>query len=102
MKRTFRRAMCIAMTIASLAALTGAQSPPTAATSSALPSDADIRRTLADRIDVQHKSVGMVVGIITPQGRRITSYGQAGQGDGRPLNGDTVFEIGSGSSGFRQ
>ncbi len=63
--------------------------------STSLPSDAEIRNMLVDRIDVQHKSVEMVVGIIAPQGRRIISYGRAPQRDSRPLDGDTVFEIGS-------
>jgi CubicO group peptidase (beta-lactamase class C family) len=63
--------------------------------SASLPSDAEIRELLKDRIDVQHKSVGMVVGIISPQGRRVVSYGQLNQGDPRPLDGNTVFEIGS-------
>jgi hypothetical protein len=38
---------------------------------SALPSDAEIRQMLVDRIDVRHRSVGVVVGFITPQGRRV-------------------------------
>jgi CubicO group peptidase (beta-lactamase class C family) len=63
--------------------------------STLLPSDVEIRDLLVDRIDVQHKSIGMVVGIITPQGRRIISHGRANEGDSRPLDGDTVFEIGS-------
>jgi CubicO group peptidase (beta-lactamase class C family) len=71
----------------------GMVTPPAA--SGSLPSDAEIRDLLKDRIDVQHKSVGMVVGIVTPQGRRIVSYGRLNQGDSRPLDGDTVFEIGS-------
>jgi D-alanyl-D-alanine-carboxypeptidase/D-alanyl-D-alanine-endopeptidase len=58
-------------------------------------SDGEIRELLVDHVDVQHKSVGMVVGIVTPQGRRILSYGQMSQGDTRPLGGDTVFEVGS-------
>jgi len=37
---------------------------------------------------VQHKSLGIVVGIVTPQGRRVVAYPQA-------VDGDTVFEIGS-------
>jgi len=74
-----------------LAASTAAQSAP----QSALPSDADIRQILVDRIDVQHQSVGIVVGVIGPEGRRIISYGHLEKGDSRPLNGDTVFEIGS-------
>lgn len=58
-------------------------------------SDAQIRRVLAERIDTYRQSVGIVVGIIEPQGRRIVSYGTLGQGDSRPVTGDTVFEIGS-------
>src|SRR5712671_2116565 len=58
--------------------------------SPSLPSDAEIRQLLVDRVDVQHKSVGIVVGIITPQGRRTISYGQLNQGDARQLNGDTT------------
>jgi len=65
------------------------------ARSQELPSDEEIRQLLADRIDVQQKSVGMVVGIITPHGRRLITYGRLDQGDTRPLNGNTVFEIGS-------
>jgi CubicO group peptidase (beta-lactamase class C family) len=65
------------------------------ARSQELPNDEKIRQLLADRIDVQQKSVGMVVGIITPQGRRLITYGRLNQGDTRPLDGNTVFEIGS-------
>src|SRR5262245_57754699 len=57
--------------------------------------DAEIRKILSDRIDKYHQSVGIVVGIIGPQGQRVVSYGQLNQGDPRPLNGDTVFEIDS-------
>jgi serine-type D-Ala-D-Ala carboxypeptidase/endopeptidase len=76
-----------------LVAETGAQAtgPPP----SALPSDAEIRQILGDRIDIQRKSVGMVVGIITPQGRRLVTHGKPARDDSRPLNGDTVFEIAS-------
>ncbi len=97
-----RRTVYIALGVAvMLASLTRAQTTtetkaaPTASSSASLPSDAEVRALLVDRIDVQHKSVGTVVGIITPEGRRIVSYGQLNQGDSRPLNGDTVFEIGS-------
>jgi serine-type D-Ala-D-Ala carboxypeptidase/endopeptidase len=60
-----------------------------------LPSDSEIRRILADRVDRYRQSVGIVVGLIGPQGRRVISYGNLAAGDSRPLNGDTVFEIGS-------
>lgn len=68
-----------------------AQSAP----DSPIPPDAEIRKILVQRIDDFHHGVGIVVGVIEPQGRRIVAYGVANQGDTRPLNGDTVFEIGS-------
>ena len=36
-----------------------------------LPVDADIRQILVDRVDVEHRSLGIVVGIVTPAGRRV-------------------------------
>jgi len=77
------------------ATLAQGQTASTQVTSPSLSSDAEIRELLVDRVDVMHKHVGLVVGIITPQGRRIVTYGQVNQSDPRPLNGDTVFEIGS-------
>jgi CubicO group peptidase (beta-lactamase class C family) len=61
----------------------------------AVPSDAEIRTILVDRIDVQKQSVGIVVGVIEPAGRRVVSYGHLAKNDPRPLDGDTVYEIGS-------
>jgi CubicO group peptidase (beta-lactamase class C family) len=58
-------------------------------------SDAEIRKILIDRIDAQKQGVGIVVGVIEPSGRRIVSYGSADRDDKSPLDGDTVFEIGS-------
>jgi serine-type D-Ala-D-Ala carboxypeptidase/endopeptidase len=63
-------------------------------------SDAEIRSILVDRIDKYKQTVGIAVGIIEPQGRRVISYGQLNQGDPRVLDGDTVFEIGSISKVF--
>jgi serine-type D-Ala-D-Ala carboxypeptidase/endopeptidase len=63
-------------------------------------SDSEIREILVDRIDAQHQSVGIVVGLIGPAGRRIIAYGQLEKGDARALNGDTVFEIGSATKVF--
>src|SRR5688572_4102022 len=60
-----------------------------------LPSDGDIRQILVERVDAQGKGVGIVVGVIGPRGRRVISYGQLSEGDPRPLDGDTAFEIGS-------
>lgn len=60
-----------------------------------VPSDAAIRQLLVQRIDVEHRSVGIVVGVIDAQGQRVIAYGHLNQDDARPLNGDTIFEIGS-------
>lgn len=68
---------------------------PVVAPQAILPSDADIRQMLVDRIDVRHRSVGIVVGLITPQGRRLVAYGRLEKGDPRPIDGNTIFEIGS-------
>jgi D-alanyl-D-alanine-carboxypeptidase/D-alanyl-D-alanine-endopeptidase len=57
--------------------------------------DAEIRKILADRIGAENLGVGMVVGVIEPKGRRVVAYGSLAKDDKRPLNGDTVFEIGS-------
>ncbi|HEU4887520.1 MAG TPA: serine hydrolase, partial [Thermoanaerobaculia bacterium] len=58
-------------------------------------SDAEIRKILVERIDTQEKGVGIVVGVIEPDGRRIVAYGNHDRTGKRPVNGDTVFEIGS-------
>ena len=75
--------------------VTQSRAQTTGPSPSSMPTDAEIRQILIDRVDIQRKSVGMVVGIISPQGRRLVAYGAPAQGDSRPLNGDTVFEIGS-------
>jgi D-alanyl-D-alanine-carboxypeptidase/D-alanyl-D-alanine-endopeptidase len=62
-------------------------------------SDEEIRRILAERIESK-QSVGIVVGVIEPQGRRIVACGSLAKGDQRPFNGETIFEIGSMSKVF--
>jgi CubicO group peptidase (beta-lactamase class C family) len=74
----------------------GAQSPP----NSPVPSDSEIRKILVERIDAFHQGVGIVVGVIEPKGRRVVGYGSLDKGDPRPLNGDTIFEIGSATKVF--
>ena len=81
-----------------LSLLAGLVVPSTAQPAGSAPatlSDADITRILADRIDVQRQSVGIVVGVIEPGGRRVVSYGHLAKGDPRRVDADTVFEIGS-------
>lgn len=57
--------------------------------------DADIRKILVERIDTQRQGVGIVVGIVDAHGRRIIGHGTFDAGDPRPVDGTTIFEIGS-------
>lgn len=59
------------------------------------PTDAEIRTILADRIDKLHQNVGIAVGVIDGKGRRFVNYGTFSVKDPRPVDNDTVFEIGS-------
>lgn len=68
-----------------------AQTPP----DSPVPPDSEIRNILAARVGAENQGIGMVVGVIEPKGRRVIAYGSLAKDDKRPLNGDTVFEIGS-------
>lgn len=85
------RSPALVIGMAALLCFVAAQSP----SRSGMLSDAEIRQILVDRIDAQHRTVGIVVGIINAEGQRIVSYGHLNQSDTRPLNGDTIFEIGS-------
>jgi CubicO group peptidase (beta-lactamase class C family) len=60
----------------------------------------EIREILIKRIDQQKQSVGIVVGVIEPAGRRVVAHGNLAKGDPRTLDGDTIFEIGSVSKVF--
>ena len=80
----------------------GAQQPAVAAPAAAqsgLPTDAEILAIIKQRVD-DKRSAGIVVGVIDPGGRqRIVSYGDPGPGQ-PPLDGNSVFEIGSISKVF--
>ena len=58
------------------------------------PPDAEIRKLIHDRLAGQ-TSIGIVVGVIDADGRRVIADGVLDARDKRPLNGDTLFEIGS-------
>ena len=60
-----------------------------------LPADADIRRILTERLKGFEQRVSIVVGTIGPDGRRVVAYGSMGMNDSRPVDGDTLYEIGS-------
>jgi D-alanyl-D-alanine-carboxypeptidase/D-alanyl-D-alanine-endopeptidase len=66
-----------------------------ASAAAAAPSDSEIRAILQQRIDEQHQGMGLVVGVYERGKSRVIAYGQSKKGDSRPLDGDTVFEIGS-------
>ncbi len=60
-----------------------------------IPTDAEIRKILADRVWADNLGIGIVVGVIDANGRRVLAFGGLSKNDNRPLDGDTVFEIGS-------
>jgi serine-type D-Ala-D-Ala carboxypeptidase/endopeptidase len=55
---------------------------------------------LVDRIDIRGQSIGIVVGVIGPEERKVIAHGHLEKGDPRLLNGDTIFEIGSATKVF--
>jgi CubicO group peptidase (beta-lactamase class C family) len=65
-----------------------------------IPSDAAIRELLIERIDKERNGIGIVVGVVDAHGRRVVAHGALADGDPRPLDGDTVFEIGSITKAF--
>src|SRR5580700_6438668 len=88
---TLRSAFISTFSLTLLRTAAFAQAP---ADSPILP-DAEIHKILADRIGSENLGIGIVVGVIDAKGRRIVSDGSLAKDDKRPLNGDTVFEIGS-------
>jgi serine-type D-Ala-D-Ala carboxypeptidase/endopeptidase len=84
-----RQALCL------LLCVIHAEAHAAASATDGAPSDSEIRQILAERIDIQKQGLGIVVGVIDPHGRRIVAYGVREKGDKRPLDGDTLFEIGS-------
>jgi serine-type D-Ala-D-Ala carboxypeptidase/endopeptidase len=54
-----------------------------------------IHAILAERIDVGRQSTGIIAVVSDSAGSRLFAYGQPDTPDNRPLDGETVFEIGS-------
>ena len=68
---------------------------PTTASPGWFPSDSLVRALLVSRIEAG-QAVGLVVGLLEPDGgTRIITAGKSGGPGERPLDGHTVFEIGS-------
>ena len=57
--------------------------------------DDAIRDLLRKRVEVEKRSVGMAVCVVTPDRKRFAAWGRARLSDLRPVTSGTVFEIGS-------
>lgn len=57
--------------------------------------DGAIRDILRRRVEVEKRSIGMAVCVITPHRKRFVTWGRERLSDNRPVTRDTVFEIGS-------
>lgn len=76
-----------------------AAQPQAGVAARALPSDADVLALIKQRVD-EKRSAGIVVGLIDAGGAmRVVAYGDPGPGQ-PPLDGNSVFEIGSISKVF--
>ncbi len=72
-----------------------------AQTLSRMATESEIRSLLAERIDVQHQSDAIVVGVITRHDQRVIGFGKFdADDDPRVPDGEMVFEIGSISKVF--
>ena len=83
--RTTRHLLLFALAFALLATGTAA--------AERLAPDAEVLAVLKERVESK-RSAGLVVGILDEGGRRVVAYGNAGSAD-KPLDGNSVFEIGS-------
>ena len=59
------------------------------------PPGQDIAAILKERVDVARDTRGLVAAFLDGDRPSVTTYGQSGAANNRPLDGDTVFEIGS-------
>jgi CubicO group peptidase (beta-lactamase class C family) len=55
----------------------------------------DIRAILRRRVEVEKRSVGMLVCIVIPNGKHFVTWGRERLTDDRPVTSETIFEIGS-------
>jgi D-alanyl-D-alanine-carboxypeptidase/D-alanyl-D-alanine-endopeptidase len=67
---------------------------------SVLPGDPELQRIVDDRVVTYHDSVGLIIGVVEPSGRRLFARGPAQIGNDDSVDGDTIFEIGSVSKVF--
>ncbi len=62
--------------------------------------EAEVLKILRQRLDVDKKGVGVVVGVFSDKGSRVIGYGKMKAGEPRPVDGFSIFEIGSISKVF--
>jgi len=89
----------LASAVLGLTRLAGAQTTA-AAGESQFPSEADVKQILVHVVDTEKRTVGIVAGLIGPQGSRVVSYGQLDPKMPGTPGPDTVYEIGSISKVF--
>jgi serine-type D-Ala-D-Ala carboxypeptidase/endopeptidase len=82
---TCRRIAILALVAASASIVQAATVPP----------DREIGKLIEDRVGMQRWATGIVVGITSPQGRRVLSHGTFAVDDPRRVDGQTVFEVAS-------
>jgi CubicO group peptidase (beta-lactamase class C family) len=93
------RPRCLAVIGAVLLLSLASRAEQTPSASATLPPDAEVLATIKQRVD-DKRSAGIVVGLLDAAGTtRVVAYGDPGPGQ-PPLDGDTVFEIGSISKVF--
>ena len=99
-----RRALAVGVGLAlSCAACAGASTVTEAESDAQTPSGPDaeplsepqIRRLLAEFVDEDRQSVGIVAGVTSAEGRVVVGYGRLSADDPTQPDGGTVFEIGS-------
>lgn len=64
-------------------------------TRAGVPSEIDIIEILRRRVDVEKRTVGMAVALVTRRGDRISCYGRKTLGSDHQVSAETLFEIGS-------
>ena len=67
---------------------------PTTSSPTWFPADSAVRAIMRNRVE-SGQATGLVVGLLDNGERRVVGFGRSGAPGGRPLDGATVFEIGS-------
>ncbi len=75
--------------------MVSAAAPAGAAGALEVDDDAAIRDILRRRVEVEKRTVGTAVCVVTPDRMRFVSWGQERLSDNRPVTSESVFEIGS-------